>query len=122
MTDQKNMLLAIVLSAIVLIAWQYFVGMPQMEKQRQQQQQQQRRKSSNSRRRQRLSPARRGAGTPVAPGTPVPGQPGAPQTGAPTSPTGQVFTREAVLAAGPRIAVETPLMKGSIALKGGAHR
>ena len=46
MTDQKNTILAIVLSALVLIAWQYFVGMPQMEKQRQeaqlkQQQQQQ---------------------------------------------------------------------------------
>ena len=46
MTDQKNTLLAIVLSAVVLIAWQYFVGMPQMEKQKQeaqlkQQQQQQ---------------------------------------------------------------------------------
>ena len=35
MIDQKNMLLAIVLSAIVLIAWQFFVGMPQMERQRQ---------------------------------------------------------------------------------------
>ena len=35
MTDQKNTILAIVLSALVLIAWQYFVGLPQMEKQRQ---------------------------------------------------------------------------------------
>ena len=35
MTDQKNTLLAIVLSAIVLIGWQYFFGLPQMEKQRQ---------------------------------------------------------------------------------------
>ena len=34
MTDQKNMLLAIILSGIVLFGWQYFVGMPQMEKQR----------------------------------------------------------------------------------------
>jgi YidC/Oxa1 family membrane protein insertase len=33
MTDQKNTLLAILLSAVVLIAWQYFVGMPLMEKQ-----------------------------------------------------------------------------------------
>ncbi len=41
MTDNKNTILAIVLSAIVLIAWQYFFGMPQIEKQRQQQQQQQ---------------------------------------------------------------------------------
>jgi len=32
MNDQKNTILAIVLSAIVLIAWQYFVGLPQMEK------------------------------------------------------------------------------------------
>ena len=41
MTDQKNTILAIVLSGLVLLAWQYFVGMPQMEKQRQAQQQQQ---------------------------------------------------------------------------------
>ncbi len=41
MTDQKNMLLAIVLSAIVLIGWQVFFGLPQMEAQRQKQAQQQ---------------------------------------------------------------------------------
>ena len=35
MNDQKNVLLAIVLSAIVLIGWQYFIGIPQMERQRQ---------------------------------------------------------------------------------------
>ena len=35
MNDQKNTILAIVLSALVLIGWQYFVGMPQMEKQQQ---------------------------------------------------------------------------------------
>ena len=35
MTDQKNTILAIALSALVLIAWQYFVGLPQMEKQKQ---------------------------------------------------------------------------------------
>ena len=40
MTDQKNTLLAIVLSALVLIGWQIFFGMPQMEKQKQAQQQQ----------------------------------------------------------------------------------
>ena len=34
MTDQKNTLIAIVLSAIVLIGWQYFVGLPQMQKQK----------------------------------------------------------------------------------------
>src|SRR5436305_10652819 len=35
MTNNKNTILAIVLSALVLIAWQYFVGMPQLEKQKQ---------------------------------------------------------------------------------------
>ncbi len=56
MTDQKNTLLAIVLSAVVLIGWQYFVGLPQMEKQRQeaqlkaQQQQQQQQSPAQSRR------------------------------------------------------------------------
>ena len=40
MTDQKNTILAIVLSALVLIAWQIYFGVPQMEKQKQIQQQQ----------------------------------------------------------------------------------
>jgi len=35
MSDQKNTILAIVLSALVLIGWQIFFGMPQAEKQRQ---------------------------------------------------------------------------------------
>ena len=41
MTDNKNTILAIVLSAVVLIAWQYFYAMPQAEKQKQLAQQQQ---------------------------------------------------------------------------------
>ena len=36
MNDNKNTILAILLSVIVLVAWQYFVGIPQMEKQREQ--------------------------------------------------------------------------------------
>ena len=40
MSDQKNTILAIVLSALVLIVWQVFYGMPHMEKQKQIQQQQ----------------------------------------------------------------------------------
>lgn len=39
MTDSKNTILAIVLSAVVLIAWQYFYAMPQAEKQKLAQQQ-----------------------------------------------------------------------------------
>ena len=36
--DQKNMILAIGLSVLVIIGWQYFIGGPQLEKQRQEQQ------------------------------------------------------------------------------------
>ena len=38
MNDQKNMILAIGLSMAVILAWQFFIGMPQMEKQKQEQQ------------------------------------------------------------------------------------
>ena len=111
MTDQKNTLIAIVLSAIVLIGWQYFVGLPQMQKQKEQAQQQQTTTQAPSTTPQPGTPAQPGA--PAAPGT-TPAAPG--QVTAP--PGSQVYTREAMIAASPRIAVETPRMKGSIALKG----
>ena len=34
MTDNRNTILAVILSGIVLIGWQYFYNIPQMEKQR----------------------------------------------------------------------------------------
>src|SRR3954471_5151756 len=37
MTDNRNTILAVILSGFVLIAWQYFYNAPQMEKQRAQQ-------------------------------------------------------------------------------------
>ena len=105
MNDQKNMFIAIGLSALVLIAWQYFVGMPQMEKQRQDAQVKQQQTQQQ---------------TTQAPGAPA--QPGsAPQVQVPGQPAtipGQPLTREAVLAASPRVSIDTPDLKGSIALKG----
>ena len=38
MTDNRNTILAVILSGLVLIAWQYFYNVPTMEKQRAQQQ------------------------------------------------------------------------------------
>src|SRR3954447_6619307 len=110
MNDSKNTILAIVLSAIVLIGWQYFIGMPQMEKQKQQVQQQQQA--------QQTTPAPGQAQT-----TPVvPSQP----SNAPTAPPGQntalaeqPITRSAALAASPRVQIAPPRLAGSIALKGG---
>ena len=53
MTDNKNTILAIVLSALVLIAWQFFVGMPQQKAR------QAGRSSSSSRAQQQQQPAPR---------------------------------------------------------------
>ena len=35
MIEHKNTILAIVLSLLVMVGWQYFIGYPQMERQRQ---------------------------------------------------------------------------------------
>ena len=110
MTDQKNTILAIVLSALVLIAWQIYFGVPQMEKQKQIQQQQAQDRS------QQPPPLPQQPGTTQAPSAPG----AAPQ--APTQPgavAGQAMTRDAALAASPRVHIETPSLSGSIALKGG---
>ncbi|HWM81386.1 MAG TPA: membrane protein insertase YidC [Pseudolabrys sp.] len=110
MTDHKNTILAVVLSALVLIGWQYFFGIPQMEKQRLEQAQQQSERTAQP-------------GQPATPAqTAQPGTPGAPPAvpgSAPATPTVQPTTRAAALASSPRIAIETPSLGGSIALKGG---
>jgi YidC/Oxa1 family membrane protein insertase len=114
MTDQKNTLLAIVLSAVVLIVWQYFVGMPQMEKQKQEallkQQQQQQQQQVQQPGQPPTAPAQPGqqAGAPPAPGA-VPGAPGVPSVQP---------TREAVVGASPRVTIETPSLRGSMSLRG----
>jgi YidC/Oxa1 family membrane protein insertase len=106
MTDNKNTILAIVLSAIVLIAWQFFFAMPQ-EKARQE-------KAAQEQLLHPQKPAEAGKAAVTAnqQGLPqIPGQ--APQTtvGAPT-------TRAAALAASPRVPIATESLQGSIALKG----
>jgi YidC/Oxa1 family membrane protein insertase len=109
MTDQKNTILAIVLSALVLIGWQVYFGLPQVEKQKQIQQQQQAQ--------ERVQPP---SGFP-APQTGAPTQPSpgtAPQAPGGTSIAPQTLTREAALAASPRLRIETPSLSGSLSLKG----
>jgi YidC/Oxa1 family membrane protein insertase len=105
MDDQKNLLLAIVLTGVVLIGWQYLFAVPQLERQKQVAQQQQ------TQAQQPLPNAQPGAAPQIAPGT-VPQAPGLPSA----SPT---QTREAALAASPRIRIDTPRLRGSLALMGG---
>ncbi|MEH2577042.1 YidC/Oxa1 family membrane protein insertase [Bradyrhizobium sp. AZCC 1708] len=104
MTDNRNTILAVILSGLVLIAWQYFYNMPQMERQRAQQQTQAELNKSQPQ---------------TAPGSTTP-QPGAtPSAGAPAGqPAQPVVSRDTAIAASPRIKIETPRISGSIALKG----
>jgi YidC/Oxa1 family membrane protein insertase len=107
MNDQKNTILAIVLSAIVLIGWQYFIGMPQMERQRQEQLlKQQQTQAQPPQTAPSAAPAPQGA---------APRPPGQADV---TTPAEQK-SREVALAASERIPIDTPEIKGSIALKGG---
>ena len=106
MTDNKNTILAIVLSALVLLGWQYFFAVPQ-EKARQEQLQAQKQNLP--------TPAQPGQPSqpPTQSGTPqIPGQAGAPAAAA-------TVDRAAALAASPRVAIATGSLQGSIALKGG---
>jgi YidC/Oxa1 family membrane protein insertase len=109
MNDQKNTILAIVLSAIVLIGWQLYFGLPQVEKQKQIQQQQAQ---------EHAQPAP-GAPAPQA-GLPAQAPPGAaPQAPpAPGGVHGTAMTREEALAASPRVRIDTTSVAGSISLKG----
>lgn len=107
--DNRNLLLAITLSVVVLLGWQFFYGVPQMEKQRQIAQQNQQTQTQNV-------PA--GSTSVPAPGA-APGQPtsaAAPGAAVPATPA--VETREQALARSPRVKIDTPKIIGSIALTG----
>src|SRR5262252_8588524 len=103
--NNRNFLLAILLSIGVLFAWQFFfvpkphppAEKPPVEQSQQQQQTEE-------------GPPRPGAQSE----TPAAGGPTAPAAGAAAA-----LTREEALAQSPRIAIDTPALKGSIALKGG---
>jgi YidC/Oxa1 family membrane protein insertase len=105
MTDNRNTILAVILSGLVLIGWQYFFNIPQMEKQRAAQQAQG----------EMVKPA-------GEPGTSNP-QPGtAPAANAPAAnqpaSAAPVVSRDAAIASGPRVKIDTPRLSGSISLRG----
>ncbi|MEA2274477.1 MAG: YidC/Oxa1 family rane protein insertase, partial [Solirubrobacteraceae bacterium] len=105
MTDNRNTILAVILSGLVLIGWQYFFNLPQMEKQRATQQAQG----------EMSKPAPQ-----ATPGTtPQPGAAPTPSANAPAaSQPAAVVSREAAIASGPRVKIDTPRLAGTISLKG----
>jgi YidC/Oxa1 family membrane protein insertase len=108
--DNKNLLLAIVLSVLVLIGWNFFYGVPEMERQRQQAQ------TTTPSAQQSTQPGPTGVPTPSQAGGPAQPQPGTipPVGAAPVT----AETRDAALARTPRLPVDTPSLSGSINLRG----
>ena len=111
MTDNKNTILAIALSALVLIAWQYFYGIPNEKARQEQLQQQQLKQTAQS---TTAQPGQAAQPNQPQPQGVAPPAPGAAQTAAPAS-----MPRADALAASPRVEISTDSLKGSIALKGG---
>ena len=112
--NQKNLLLAIVLSVGVLLAWQLFYAGPKMKAEQERIAHQKEMQAK-----QPASPAQPGTGQPSAAPGATPGAPGAvPATPAAPAPAA-LMTRELSLKSSPRVAIETPSLRGSIALKGG---
>jgi YidC/Oxa1 family membrane protein insertase len=106
--NQKNLLMAIVLSMAVLFAWQFFYAAP-----KEQERQARIRQEQTVKAKEQPAPG-------VSPGVSKPDQPQQPGVApAPSGVAPQTLTRQAALDASPRVGIQTPSLKGSIALKGG---
>src|SRR5260370_9648668 len=113
MSDHKNTILAVVLSLRVIVGWQYFIGYPEVERQRQEAQVKQQEQSQAQPGTAQPAPAQPNGAQPATPEVP-----GTPKSVAPSA-QAQTASREAVIASSSRIAIETPRLGGSIGLKSG---
>ncbi len=102
MENNKNFILAIALSLAVLLGWQYFYMKP-AELARQQQARQAASRAASAKPGEATAPA---------------GQAGMPEAVAPATPAVTTVSREAALAASPRVRIDSPDLLGSINLKG----
>jgi YidC/Oxa1 family membrane protein insertase len=93
--DQKNMMIALALAMLVLMAWNYFYAGPQMQAMK-----------------ERATSQQKAAEA-------VKNQPAMPALEAAQKPAAKVATRADALQQSPRVKIETPSLQGSIALKGG---
>src|SRR6266481_2443149 len=111
MTDNRNTILAVILSGLVLIAWQFFYNMPQMEKQR----------AAERAQSELVKPAAQGGSTATPTATPQTGAAPSPAANAPAANQAAAaapVSRETAIASAPRIRIDTPRVSGSISLKG----
>lgn len=99
MPDQKNLILAIMASILILVGFQYFFGPEPVD-------------TPPTTQQEAGQPATAGAGSAVGTGGTValPGEPAAPTA---------TLTRSAAVAEGPRVRIDTPSLHGSLSLVGG---
>ncbi|MBS0238657.1 MAG: membrane protein insertase YidC [Proteobacteria bacterium] len=110
--DQNNLILAVVLSILVLMGWQYFFARPQIQHEQARQEFNKEIDAQNKGTSNTEAPPNV-ANAPVAPpAATVPGASGQPQPA-------KALTRDEILKESPRIQIATPSLEGSIDLKSG---
>lgn len=107
MIDQRNLVIAIALSLVVILAWSFLYDVPRVERERARQQQAVEQQVGER--------PTAGTGQPTAP-TPADALPAAPTTAG--AEPGPAMDRAALLEAGPRVAIASPRLEGSISLTG----
>src|ERR1700731_1819425 len=107
MTENRNTILAVILSGLVLIGWQYFFNIPKREKQRAAQQIQS--KLVKPAPQAETTPTPQAGGAPAPANAPAANQPGS---------AAPVVDRQTAIASEPRVKIDTPRLIGSISLKG----
>jgi YidC/Oxa1 family membrane protein insertase len=98
--QQRNLLLAVILSMAILLAWQFFYAGPKMHDEQ-----------ARQRAQQELVQKEAEAAKSATPATTAPGAPGAPPAAKASG--------DDIVRATPRLAIDTPSLKGSIALRSG---
>ncbi len=117
--NNRNFIVAIVLSMVVLFAWQFFFAGPQVEQARKQQEaaQQQAAETQQQQPAATSGQAAGNAGSPSTPATTTAPAAGSAPAAAPVQQT--VETRDEALAQSKRVPIATPAVTGSINLTGG---
>ena len=108
MTDNRNTILAVILSGLVLLGWQYFFNIPQMEKQR----------AAQLAQSQMAKPAQDAAAGTATPQTGNAPAPSANAPGANQASSAAPVSRDTAIASAPRVKIDSPRLSGSISLKG----
>src|SRR6516225_4690522 len=105
--EHRNTIIAIALSLAIMVGWQFLIGIPQMRKEQEQAQLKQQEQSQTM-------PGQTKPAQPAQPsaGGTAPQAPGVPNAAAPS----QAASRQTVIASSPRIAINTPVLGGSIDL------